>query len=193
MVPFETHAAFWPLITQCLPSLRAMQLARSFGSVNELSVTARVSLPWSGSVIAQQPMSRESGAQKRSTSAGRPESRANILWKFETPRLIARPESPQPISSAIMARRRAFSTGPRPESSSSNRSRPSSRWRSKTGHSGESLAITSAGSASLSRACPAGRITSLANLCTVSRSSRSVSERSDSMSTRVMGASGVGR
>ncbi len=137
-----------------------------------------VSLPWSGSVIAQQP--RTSGPPKRSISSGFCEIFASIPGKPSTPKLIASPESPQPCSSAMMQRSRACCTGVSPcsaaRSGSVTSSRPSAWCFSKTSHRTESLAITSAGSASASSFSPAGRITSAANLWTVSWIARSSSD-----------------
>jgi hypothetical protein len=149
-------------MTNSLPSGRATQLGRIFGSRKWGSLTASVSLPWSGSVTAQHPMSFESGRLNRSISSGRPDMSANILWKLATPRLMARPESPQPSSSLMMQRTRARSRGE--TSAASRASSSSSRFFSNTFHRTESGAITSAGSASRSSSAPAGTITSSANL-----------------------------
>ena len=73
IVPFETQAAFCPWITHSLPSLRATQFGFSAESRKWGSLNASESLPWSGSVIAQQPISRDDSPQKRSISAGRPD------------------------------------------------------------------------------------------------------------------------
>ena len=104
IVPFETHAAFCPLMTKKSPSLRATQSGLPYSGVPILSAKVMKSLPWLGSVPPQQPIS--SGEPKRSMSSGRPENSASMRGKVATPKLMASPASPQPNSSAMMYRSR---------------------------------------------------------------------------------------
>src|SRR5579871_1338904 len=113
-------------------------------------------------------------------SAGLPDICATMAGKFDTPRLIARPASPHPISSPTMQRTRACSTGASSEFSSTT-ARPSSRYESNTFQRIDSRAITSS-EESLSSFSPAGLNTVRANLCAVSYAERSLSEYSGSSS-----------
>src|SRR5450759_2835000 len=144
------------------------------------------SLPWSGSVIGQQPI--EPGAPKRSMSALSPVMFAMVRGKDDTPRLMARPASPQPRISPTMHCNRACRAGLRSEPAAQSvwsSSSSSERYLSKTVQRGEPSAMTSSGE-SRSSCCQMGRITSTAKRCTVSQTSRSSTVRYTSISAIFM-------
>src|SRR5262245_33534801 len=188
IVPLETQAAFWPSMIHSSPSRRATQFPRIRSSPPRVSLTTSWSLPWSGSVIAQHPISRRPATQKRSTRASRPVRCAKKRWKPDTPRLMARPASPQPSSSLTRKRLRAASTSEisSPGVTASSRSRPSAWYWSNTRHSGELGAITSSGAGILSSAAPTARSVSVAKRRAVSRTARSSSVSEISRSTSAM-------
>jgi len=107
IVPLDTQADFWPLITHSSPSRRAVQSNAESGAPNWSVPMRRESEPWCGSVIAQQPMYLPSRSWLNGTTtsfirSGLPLIAANEKGKDVTPMEIAKSALPQPISSAWM-------------------------------------------------------------------------------------------
>ncbi len=115
MVPFETHAAFWPLTIHSSPSSLAVVCPLILGSLNSFVPTISVSEPCSGSVIAQQPTYFASLSSTKGFTSASMISSSMLLAAVEkgnevTPMAMAKSALAQPISS----RRMCVSNGPNP-------------------------------------------------------------------------------
>src|SRR3972149_711760 len=117
IVPFDTQADFWPLITHSSPSSRAVHSNADFGSRNWSVPMSRESEACWGSVIAQQPMylpsrSLLNGMTNSLIRSGLPLIAANENGNDVTPMEMAKSALPQPISSAWMCRASGGRFGP---------------------------------------------------------------------------------
>src|SRR5512135_1570939 len=132
-----------------------------------------MSLPWSGSVIPQQP----SLPLQYAAISMFPASSEYITGKLLTRMAPQIPPSPQDNSSVAIASSFARSAGGISSMSMMDRPRPAALARAT--QSGESAATT-ASAGSLSSTGPSGRMTSTAYRCTLSCTARSISDNGGS-------------
>jgi len=183
MVPLDTQADFWPVMTSSSPWIVTTQLGRPYSpwGWKIMRAGSSASLPWSGSVIIQQP-----SLSSRAMPRQKPLPRMALIMAgiSPAPMEIARPASPQPSSSNRIAMVRARSKGS--IASRSSTPKPSAANWPYTPHSGEPGAIMSSG-AMRSSSRPTGRSTSLAKRRTVAWTAAAVSEKSGSAPRGVKG------